>query len=155
MQKKIATIFLILLLAAQTSFAFLFEVTVLTKDQIASLSNEALLSTYIDVVAEQEAVQSFHQTSGFNPREYREYKNLVKFRINLIDEINKRDLEIPGAPKSPTPVIIETEKSSSTVSQPMPVALPPVPEIPGKSTETSMGKKPATNVLTTSEGGKK
>lgn len=82
------------------SSAFLYQISILNKNQISELSNETLLDTYIDVLVELEASQAFHQTSGFTPKQYLQHKDLLKYRIRLVDEIQKRGLDVPGAIKA-------------------------------------------------------
>lgn len=77
-----------------TSHAFLYDVKVLTKDEIAKLSDEALIDKYIDVLVEMEASKTFHQNSGFSMEGYQLFKNLIRFKIWLSLEVDKRGLEL-------------------------------------------------------------
>ena len=74
---------------------FKSDVTVLEKPEIAKLSDEKLVDGYEDVLVEIEAIKTFHTTSGFTPKQYDEYRNLLKYRLRLLMEIHNRSLEIP------------------------------------------------------------
>lgn len=93
--KKITALLLVLLIFAAPAAAFMYEITVLSGDQIAALSDDALLNTYIDVLVEFEAAKTFHQTSGFTPKDYAKHKGLLRYKIDLMSEIKKRKLEVP------------------------------------------------------------
>jgi hypothetical protein len=71
------------------------DVTIIDKPAIVKLTDEQLIDTYENTLVEIEANRSFHATSGFSPKEYRDYKALLKFRLLLLVEIHSRNLEIP------------------------------------------------------------
>lgn len=73
------------------------EIQVLEPKDISALPDDKLLENYIDVLVEMEAVKTFHATSGFMPKEYQRYKEVLKYRLLLLFEINKRKLELPPA----------------------------------------------------------
>ena len=73
------------------------DIKVLDTKAIALLSDDKLVSNYIDILAEIEAARAFHATSGFTLQEYNKYKDIVKYRLGLLFEINRRKLEIPAA----------------------------------------------------------
>lgn len=72
------------------------DVTILDKSAISKLTDDDLLDTYENTVVEIRANQSFHTTSGFSPKEYKDYKSLLKFSLLLQVEIHSRNLEIPN-----------------------------------------------------------
>ena len=76
-------------------FAYLPNITILDKEAIAGLTDDKLIDAYIDVVVELQANEAFHKTSGFSPKEYESYKELLRYRILLLREIDKRKLEAP------------------------------------------------------------
>ena len=78
-------------------WAYLSTLTVLDKTQIVKLSDDKLLDTYIDVLIELQAGRAFHTTSGFSPKEYDNYKQLLRYRILLLQEIDKRKLQASRA----------------------------------------------------------
>jgi hypothetical protein len=86
-------------LPASSSFAAFpsDEISVLEQKDIAKLPDDKLLENYIDVLTEMEATKAFHATSGFTPKEYKKYKEIVKYRIQILFEIHRRKLEIPPA----------------------------------------------------------
>ena len=71
------------------------DVVILDKTTIAKLSDDQLIDTYENTLVEIEANRSFHATSGFSPKEYKDYKAILKFRLLLLVEIHSRNLEIP------------------------------------------------------------
>ena|SRR3989338_1580227 len=92
---KIIILLTAIFIPVTQSFAFLYEVQVLDREKIGKLSDAVLLDTYIDTVVEIQASQDFHRTAGFTPKEYKQYKELLRYRINLIQEIKKRKLDLP------------------------------------------------------------
>ena len=75
---------------------FLYNVPILEKAAIQSLSDTELIDKYIDVMVELEASRTFHATSGFSSaKEYEKYKELIKYRIYLEMELQKRELDAP------------------------------------------------------------
>ncbi len=77
-------------------FSYPSAVTVLDTKEIVKLSDTALAAVYVDAIIELEAITMFHKTSGFNPKEYQEYKNLLRFRYELKSELQRRKLDIPA-----------------------------------------------------------
>jgi len=71
------------------------DVTLLDKPAIIKLSDDQLIDAYENTLVEIEANRSFHATSGFSPKEYKDYKALLKFRLMLLVEIHNRNLELP------------------------------------------------------------
>ncbi len=71
------------------------EIHVLAQKDIALLADDKIMDAYIDVLVEMEAVKAFHATSGFTPKEYARYKELLKYRLLLRFEIQHRKLELP------------------------------------------------------------
>ena len=93
---KILPLFIIFTLFWQSlCFAFLYELPIQDKEAISKLSNDKLIDTYIDVMVEFQAVNAFYQNAGFTPKEYKQYKTFLRYRIDLIREMQKRKLEIP------------------------------------------------------------
>lgn len=80
-------------------FAYMDDVKILEQAEIGKLTDAQLVDTYIDIVVELEAGRAFHSTSGFKPKEYTAYKDLLRYRIYLLMEFQKRGIEIP--PTSP------------------------------------------------------
>ena len=72
------------------------DIKVLNVKAIGELSDDKLVENYIDILAEIEASRAFHTTSGFTLKEYNKYKDIVKYRLGLLFEINRRKLEIPS-----------------------------------------------------------
>lgn len=77
------------------AFAYEPDIKILTQEEMVKLPEKELLDAYIDTSVEIQAAKTFHTTSGFLPKEYRSFKNLLRYRILLINEIKKRKLEVP------------------------------------------------------------
>lgn len=86
-------------LPSVSGWAYMDDVVILDKKEIAKLSDDKLIDTYIDVIVEMEASKTFHTTSGFTPKSYVEYKDLLRYRVLILMEIHKRGLEAPGLDK--------------------------------------------------------
>ena len=71
------------------------DVAILEKPAIVKLTDDQLIDTYENTLVEIEANRSFHATSGFSPKEYKDYKAMLKFRLMLLVEIHSRNLELP------------------------------------------------------------
>ena len=99
MRKIICSLALFLALSVN-AWAYLSELKTLPKEEIAKLSDQDLINDYIDVVVELKAADKFHTTSGFSPKEYDNYKELLRYRILLLQEIDKRKLAAPRADDS-------------------------------------------------------
>ena len=85
-----------LLLAFQTvSWAFLYEVKILNKEEIQALSDIELVNALIETKIEIDASRTFHGKAGFSPKEYAKYKELLGYIIKLRLEMQLRELEAP------------------------------------------------------------
>ena len=71
------------------------DVKILNADEITKLHDKDLLDAYVNTSVEIEALKSFHSTSGYMPKEYAKFKDLLRYRIWLLNEIKKRKLEAP------------------------------------------------------------
>lgn len=103
MRKKIFTVLalstIIGALFLRPALAYMDDITILEAKEIVKLTDTQLTDTFIDVIVEMEASKTFHTTSGFTPKEYTAYKNLLRYRIQLLMEIHKRGLEAPSLDK--------------------------------------------------------
>jgi len=96
MFKKIVLAMMMALFLAPLSWAeYPSDVAILDKPAIVRLSDEQLIDTYENTIVEIDADRSFHATSGFSPKEYKDFKALLKFRLMLLVEIHSRNLELP------------------------------------------------------------
>lgn len=94
--KKAISVVLITLVLCNPAFAeFESRVTILEKPEISKLSDDKLTDAYMDVLVELEAIKVFHTTSGFKPVQYNEYRDLLKYRLQLLMEVHSRNLELP------------------------------------------------------------
>ena len=94
MNKKIYMTVLMLILALPV-FALESSVSILPKEEIVKLSDDKLTDAYMDTVVEIEASKSFHTTSGFTPKQYGEYKDLLKYKMRLLMELHGRNIDVP------------------------------------------------------------
>ena len=94
MRKIFLTGFILLTFATRAT-AFLYEVNILSRDQIQKLTNEQLLDNFKAAVIERKADETFHGKAGFTPKEYANYKALLGFIIDIREEMAKRELEPP------------------------------------------------------------
>lgn len=85
----------VLLFFARSSGAFDYGLTILEPDAIRKLSDDALTQAYVDTLIEVEAAKIFHIKAGFTPKDYREFKALIRYRVNLLSELERRKLKIP------------------------------------------------------------
>ena len=100
---KAITLTLFLISASSMAMAavnFAPEVAVLEKKDIAALADDKLIDKYMDAIVEIEASKTFHATNGFSPKDYKEFKDLLKFRLYLLMEIHSRNLETPQFERS-------------------------------------------------------
>jgi hypothetical protein len=96
MFKKFALAMMMVLFFTPLSMAeYPSDVTVLDKPTISRLTDDQLTDTYMNTIVELKAQDEFHATSGFSPKEYKDYKALLKFRLMLLVEIHSRNLELP------------------------------------------------------------
>lgn len=95
MKKIFMTVMMLVLLVPFAFAAFTSNVTILEKVDMVKLSDEKLVDAYQDVMVELEAVRVFHATSGFSPKQYDEFRGLLKYRLQLLMEIHTRNIEMP------------------------------------------------------------
>ena len=96
MFKKFAlTMMMVLFLTPLSMAEYPSNVTILEKSAITKLTDDQLIDTYEDTIVEIDASRSFHSTSGFSPKEYKDFKALLKFRLMLLVEIHTRNLDLP------------------------------------------------------------
>ena len=96
MFKKFTLAMMMVLFLTPLSMAgFPSDVTILDKPAIVKLDNDQLIDTYEKTLVEIEANRSFHATSGFSSKEFKDYKALLKFRLLLLVEIHHRNLDLP------------------------------------------------------------
>ena len=87
-------VFLSLLFTVNT-WAFFNDFKILSKDEIEQLSDKALTNTYIDAQIEVLAQKTFFERAGITPKDYARFKELLRYRVDLIQELQRRKLEIP------------------------------------------------------------
>ena len=95
MKKIFLTLLIVIMAAGLALAAYQPDIKILSKDKIAAVSDDALLKNYIDACVEIQAANALHTTSGFTQKEYQTYKDLLRYRILLINEIKNRKLEVP------------------------------------------------------------
>ena len=93
--KKIIAAALITFLLTVPAFAFLYEVKIYTKQELKKLSNSELVGVYRDAMIERRASETFQGKSGFTPKEYGSYKQLLGLVIDLREEMKLREMDVP------------------------------------------------------------
>lgn len=83
-------------LSSSQSFAYMSEIKILESKDIVKLTDAALSSNYLEVIIEIEASNVFHRIIVFSPREYQQYKDLLRYRYELKNELQARQLDIPA-----------------------------------------------------------
>ena len=80
--------------------SFLYSVPILDQQSVQALSDEKLLEVYVDVLIDLEASTTFSRTAGFNKNDYMKFKELIRYRVRVFNEIKRRRLEVPetGSP---------------------------------------------------------
>lgn len=72
------------------------EVEVLAPKDILLLDDQKITDAYIDTLVEIDAVKVAHSSSSFLPKEFKRYKRLLKYRMQLLLEIHRRKIDIPA-----------------------------------------------------------
>ncbi|MBF0533075.1 MAG: hypothetical protein HQL23_08290 [Candidatus Omnitrophica bacterium] len=93
--KKMLMGFLCFLLFTVPAYAFLYEVQALSKEELKKLSNEQLTDVYTDAVIERRATEVFFTRAGLTPKEYAQFKDLLKFIVRLRQEMVERKIDVP------------------------------------------------------------
>ena len=89
--KKIIILLSIFVVFSTQAMAFLYEIQVFTKEEIAKLSDKDLVETYIDAKIEEKASKEFHRAAGFSSaKDYNKRKDLLRFLFELRLEMSKR-----------------------------------------------------------------
>ncbi len=93
--KKIFLGAIVILSLTTLLFALPSDIKILTKDEISGLSNQQLLDYYIEALVELETARTFHNRAGFQPRDIQGFKDLVRYRLQLLFELHKRKIRVP------------------------------------------------------------
>ena len=92
--KTFLTALVAILLIVSPAQAFLYDLEILTTDQIKALSDEKLVDTYTEAKIEDKASGEFIKAAGFSSaKEYDKRKQLLRFIIDLRREMIKRSIE--------------------------------------------------------------
>ena len=96
MVNKLSAVILVsIFLLSPVMYAAASDLVILPKEEIVKISDEKLIDAYMDTVVEIEATRSFHATSGFTPKQFTEYKDLLKYKMRLLMEIHSRNVDVP------------------------------------------------------------
>ena len=100
--KKISKMFLFLfmfVIFSSPAFALFNEkdnVKMYTQEEMKTLTDDQLKEAVEDTAIEIHAQEVFHGRAGFtNPKEYANYKSLLKMFIKLKEEMQRRELKLP------------------------------------------------------------
>ena len=94
MKRLIVSLILTLFLSAQV-LAAPIEIKILTKTEIAQLSDQQLMDNYVEALVDLETAKTFYGRAGFQPKEIKTFKDLVRYRLYLILEMQNRKMEVP------------------------------------------------------------
>jgi len=90
--KKILISVLILALLASPAVAFLYEMKILTREEIKKLTDDELTEIYIEARIEEKASSEFHGAAGFSSsKDYNSRKKLLRFVFELRREMAIRE----------------------------------------------------------------
>jgi len=87
---------LVVCLVPVKSFAYPSTVNILERKELVKLTDLALTDAYLDTIIEIEANNILHLSGGFSPREFQEYKALLRYQYELRTELLRRQLDIPS-----------------------------------------------------------
>ncbi len=92
--KKIFILFMFLMaLAASPAMAFLYEIDILSPDQVTQLSDQKLAEAYTEAKIEEKTSAEFVQAAGFSSaKDYDKRKDLLRYIIYLRREMAKRNI---------------------------------------------------------------
>lgn len=93
--KKIILLTLLVVLTCSYCFAFPYEIELLTSEETSALSDEALVDIYIEAKIEVNASKIFFGRSGFTPKDYKKYKELLGYIVRVRQEMHDRDIDAP------------------------------------------------------------
>ena len=95
MKKILLSAIVGLLVLSFPAWAFLYEIKILTGQEIEALSNQELSDIYTEAKIEEKTSAEFHVSAGFSSaKEYNKRKDLLRFIIHLRREMQKRNVEI-------------------------------------------------------------
>lgn len=90
--KRIIIGVLAVVLCAQASWAFLYNIKFLTKEEIQQMNDADLEERYIEARIEEKASQEFHIGAGFSSsKDYESRKKLLRYIFELRREIGRRE----------------------------------------------------------------
>ena len=100
MKKKLTSFVLVLIVfiafnISLASASFVYSVKVLSKTEVQELKKDELVDYFVDVMIERKACETFHSRSGFSPKGYEKFKELLKVVVYLRQEMLKRGIEPP------------------------------------------------------------
>ena len=94
MKKFILTLLLLVMLVVPAA-AFLYDIKMMTRDEIKALTDQQLMDAYIEAMIEDQTSREFHEAAGFNSaKEYNKRKDLLRYIIFLRKELVERDMDM-------------------------------------------------------------
>jgi len=92
--RKITLFVMAFLLVTTVAQAFLYDIKLLTPQEIKELSDGDLVSVFMEAKIEQRASAEFHEGAGFSSaQEYYKRKDLLRFIIYLHQEMVQRGIQ--------------------------------------------------------------
>lgn len=94
MRKIFIILALLTAVSAGPAGAFLYEIEILSTEQIAALADQKLVEAYTEAKIEEKTSAEFVQAAGFSSaKDYDKRKDLLRYIINLRREMSKRNIE--------------------------------------------------------------
>lgn len=92
MGKKIIALVVLCLLVTVSASAFLYDIKMLTKEEIQKAKDEELIELYINARIEEKASGEFHRAAGFSSvKDYTNRKLLLRYLFELRREMGRRE----------------------------------------------------------------
>lgn len=92
--RKLSIILLVAIISF-SSFGFVYDMKMLTKEEIKKLKDEELPEVFTDVIIEKISAEAFHSKAGFAPKEFEDYRDLLRFIVELRKEFEFRKIDVP------------------------------------------------------------
>ncbi len=90
--KKIIILLSVFVMVSTQALAFLYELPILTMEEITKLSDKDLVEKYIEAKIETKASGEFHRAAGFSSaKDYEKRKKLLRYLFNLRLEMSRRE----------------------------------------------------------------
>jgi hypothetical protein len=93
--KKSMILLLCLILMASPAFALLDDLVDMTPEEIHRMTDLELGDKYADLMVERKASETFYGRAGFRPKDYENFKMLLKLILKFRAEMAARNIVPP------------------------------------------------------------